>query len=330
MLLFVGTVACAESKPPPKSIDALRGAVYESRLAYEKAVTGGPGFSAYLVSYASAGLNVFALVAVPEGPRPAKGYPVLIANHGHHPDPPNYGVTKDGIVHRPGDYYRDVPALYAAHGFLVVMPDYRGHNASEGSAFTEGLLEAAYYAEDVLALLSAIDDIEQADADNIFMWGHSMGGEVTLRTLLATRRVKAASLWSSVGGDIWDQAYFYSRTDAPLATDSHEVEKPAIEALREQMATVDANYDWLAREPLVYLDMLSTPLIIHHAIGDRGAAYKWSERLAKELTLLDKPYVFYSYDSDEHFFSGADREAAVSRDVRFFRRSIGTPPATSP
>ena len=57
------------------------------------------------------------------------------------------------------------------------------------------------------------------------MWGHSMGGEVTLRSLLATSRVKAASIWSSVGGDIWDQSYYYSRYENPQAPDSSETPK---------------------------------------------------------------------------------------------------------
>ena len=72
------------------------------------------------------------MVAVPQTDRPPSGFPVLIANHGTHPDPPRYGYTGDGVDSRPGDYYRPIPELFTAQGFLVVMPDYRGHNDSEG------------------------------------------------------------------------------------------------------------------------------------------------------------------------------------------------------
>lgn len=316
-LLLLSAAACA--KPAPLSIDELRAVEFDVSLEFERTLAGGPGFTAYLVSYRSAGLKVHAMVAAPESPPPERGFPVLVANHGHHPNPPEYGITADGVDSRPGDYYREIPELYTGHGFLVVMPDYRGHNSSEGREFTEGMLESSYYTEDVLALLSAIADIDNADCENVFMWGHSMGGEVTLRALLATDRVKGASLWSSVGGDIWDQAYYYSRYEDPLASDSSDLRKAVIDRLRADIAALEGPFDWRASEPLQHLEYLATPLIIHHAVGDTGAAYKWSERLAKALYLRGLPYVFHSYTGSDHFFQGERRQQAAARDAAFFR-----------
>ncbi len=292
---------------------------YETALTVLRPLDDGPNFSAHLVAYESGGLELRALVAVPHAEPPAEGYPVLVANHGHHPDPPQYGISADGRDARPGDYYRSIPALYAGHGFIVVMPDYRGHNDSEGAEFTDGMLESAYYTEDVVALLAGLADIGEADLGNVFMWGHSMGGEVTLRALLVSTRVRGASLWSSVGGDIWDQAYYYSRYEDAHAPDGSDVPKRVIEELREDIAQFEPDFDMDSVEPLLYLDHLRTPLIIHHAVGDRGAAYKWSERLAKELYLRSLPYEFYTYAGSAHFFDAATRAQAVERDVAFFR-----------
>ncbi len=143
------------------------------------------------------------MVAVPNTPKPKAGYPVLVANHGFDPTP-------DSIVSRPGDYYRDVPDIYAREGFLVVMPDYRGHNITEGIEFTTGFLATNYYTLDVLALLSALPGLDDADLDKLFLWGHSLGGEIALRTLLVDGSFRGASLWSPVGGSLWEQAYHYS------------------------------------------------------------------------------------------------------------------------
>ncbi len=316
-LLGISTAACA--KPAPPSIEELQSKEFDTSLEFVRDLEPGPDFTAYLVAYRSAGLRVFAMVAVPETPPRAGGYPVLVANHGHHPDPPRYGITADGVDSRPGDYYRDIPALYTAHGFLVVMPDYRGHNTSEGIEFTDGLLESAYYTEDVLALLAGIDDLEHADADNIFMWGHSMGAEVTLRALLATKRVRGAALWSSVGGEIWDQAYYYSRYRDRLAPDASNVPKASIDDLRAQIAEFGGDYAWQDREPLFYLDSLIAPIIIQHSIGDKGALYVWSERLAKALYLRRHPYRFHGYSGDDHFFAPQLRHRAADRDAAFFR-----------
>jgi dipeptidyl aminopeptidase/acylaminoacyl peptidase len=317
LLLLMSASAC--SKPAPKSIDELRAEKRDVSLTLVGEIDGGPGFAAFLYSYPSAGLKVHALVAVPAEPGPENGYPVLIANHGHHPEPPRYGITAEGKDWRPGDYYRRIPELFVAQGFIVVMPDFRGHNNSEGLEFTEGMLESSYYTEDVLNLLDGLDSLEGADLENIFMWGHSMGGEVTLRSLLATDRIKGASMWSSIGGDIWDQSYYYSRYENVLTQDGSDVPKTVIEDLRKDVAGLDRNFDTAGVEPLHKLDYLRTPIIIHHSIGDRGAAYKWSERLAKELYLRGLSYEFYSYPGSDHFFQGEMQQQAVQRDADFFR-----------
>ncbi|MCP5092310.1 MAG: alpha/beta fold hydrolase [Gammaproteobacteria bacterium] len=321
--MLIATTAC--SKPAPKGIEELQAASRDTELTLVGEIEGGPGFDAFLYAYDSAGLRVYAMVAMPHAPKPDGGFPVLIANHGHHPDPPNYGITADGKDWRPGDYYRRIPELFVARKFAVVMPDYRGHNTSEGFEFTEGMLESSYYTEDVLNLMAGLDALPNIDTDMLFMWGHSMGGEVTLRALLATDRLRAASMWSSVGGDIWDQSYYYSRYEDPQAPDSSETPKSVIERLRGRIAELDEDFDYSTAEPLLHLDYLQTPIIIQHAIGDRGAAYKWSERLAKELYLRGKRYEFISYAGDDHLFQDTNLETAVDRDAEFFRSVTARP-----
>ena len=309
----------AAAKSPPLSIDELRAREYAARIEPVRPLAGGPGFDARLVSYLSSGLKVHALVATPRTGTPEGGFPVLVANHGHHPDPPRYGLTAEGVDARPGDYYRRIPELYARHGFLVVMPDYRGHSDSEGLEFTEGMLESLYYTEDVLALVSGLQGIPEADPENLFMWGHSMGGEVTLRALLATDGVRGASLWSSVGGDIWDQSFYYSRYKDHLAPDSSLVPKEVIDGLNRDIAGLGVPFDWRGSEPLRHLQYLSAPIILHHSLEDAGAPYKWSARLAKELYLRSHRYEFYSYPGKDHLFRGVSLEEAAERDAAFFR-----------
>lgn len=310
-----GLLAQPPGRPAPLSIEALRALKAGATLHVVRPLEEGPSFTAQLVSYRSGTFTVHAIVATPKSSPPARGFPVLVANHGTHPDPPRYGIGASGVDARPGDYYRPIPGLYASRGFIVVMPDYRGHNTSEGVEFARGFLASAYFTEDVLALVNALSGLRHANLDSVFMWGHSLGGEVTLRALVATGRVRGAALWSSVGGEIWDQAYYYSRHKAREAIDGSDVAKPQLDRLEEDIAALGAPYDWQAREPLRHLHLLRTPLILHHAIGDTGASYAWSERLAAQLAAAGLPYVFHSYPGTEHFFQGQAQQGAADRDV---------------
>lgn len=319
---LLASVACiAAEMRPPKAIDDLRSLPQAKLVGWlEQADT--PDYAARLMQYRSSGLTQHALVAIPHGTSPAGGYPVILANHGTHPNPRQYGISADGVDSRPGDYYRNVPAAYTQNGFLVIMPDYRGHNVSEGAEYARGLLATHYYTEDALGALSLVDEVPDANERNVFLWGHSLGGEVALRSLLAANGIRAASLWSTVGGSLWDQAYYYARYREPLADDRLDLAKGAVDSLRSDLERFGSGFDWRSGEPLRHLDRLATPVIVHHAIEDRGAAYDWSRSLAAELARLRKPYHFHSYAGDDHMFAGSQFDVAVSRDVAFFARHM--------
>ncbi|MDH5618936.1 MAG: alpha/beta fold hydrolase [Gammaproteobacteria bacterium] len=208
-------------------------------LNYERALDDGPSFSAYLVSYKSSGLRLHALVAVPNASTPADGFPVIVANHGYVPDPTRYGITAEGIDSRPGDYYRSVPELYASRGFLVVMPDYRGHNNSEGLEFTTMKQSVDYYAEDVIALLKLLGQVESVNPERVFMWSHSMGGAVTMRALLVTDLVRGASFWATT--PLQDLVPSLENLDVPIIV--HHSEDDASTASANSRALVRALED---------------------------------------------------------------------------------------
>lgn len=304
---------------PPTAIEQLlEASASASRPEFVRHLEDGPGFKASLVAYRVGGRRLHALVATPDTAAPREGFPILVALHGFHPNPPRYGYGQDGQDRRPGDYYRSVPGAYARAGFLVVMPDYRGHSNSEGVEFTSHPMAPAYYAEDVAGLLHGLAALPQADASRVFVWGHSMGGEVALRTVLAWPEVRAASLWSTTGGDAWEQAHHYDRMSSPLAQDSLSNPKPGLDRLRRALSDFGAGFRPEAREPLMHLGRLKTPLILHHALEDASTDHRWSARLARELYLRGQRYEFHTYRGSDHFFAEPQRSEAVERDIAFF------------
>lgn len=276
-----------------------------------------------VVSFSVDGLKQFALVLEPAGETPDDGWPVLLINHGHHPNPPQYGRVASGETDRPGDYYRALPTAFAKQGFMVVVPDFRGHNDSEGSQFARGALESNWYARDSIVAFNAIDLLPRASRKNRLMWGHSMGGAVTLRALLALKnRVKGASIWSSTTTDTWKSALYYS-LKSPGLNDSLSAEKPAIKRL---MADINAlPFDFKPEQADVnrYIAELETPLSIHHSVLDLNSTpYYWSVELAGKIYTLNKPYQFYSYAGDKHLFEGENLNLAIHRDVLFFKSRL--------
>jgi alpha-beta hydrolase superfamily lysophospholipase len=143
-------------------------------------------YSRYYVSYLSDGLKIYALMTVPSGEKPPTGWPVIIFNHGYIP-PGVYRTTERYIA------YVD---LIARSGYIVFRSDYRGHDRSEGEA--SGAYSTPGYTVDVLNAVASLKRSRDADPNRIGMWGHSMGGYITLRSMVINKDIKAGVIWAGV------------------------------------------------------------------------------------------------------------------------------------
>ncbi|MCC6283392.1 MAG: alpha/beta fold hydrolase [Saprospiraceae bacterium] len=328
LLLPLPSTSCfaqgrSKKKAPPISIEGLRQRSYESSLVFEKEMEGTAQCRADLMSYRSDGLKVYTLVNTPTTEAPKKGFPVLIFGHGYHPNPPKYGINPETKENRrPGDYYRGLPEAYAEKGYLVLTPDYRGHSNSEGYDFTQmGYLASNYYAIDVLNLIAALKSLPNADLKNIYYMGHSLGGDVGLKMLLATDNIRAASLWAPVVTDSWEQALFYGVF--------YDEKSDLVDTTRMQLYAghIDKNirklgYPYTAEEgdPINYIADINLPLIIHHAKEDDVVPFTWSVGLAAKLYKFKKVFELYSYNSPDHLLQNDMRAKAVERDLAFFQK----------
>lgn len=321
-------------------VETLKSRNYEAsfKMAGLSPLSGGSGpkdYSSHLLSYESDGLKQYALMNLPKTKKPERGFPVLIFGHGFHPEPKKYGLNKvTNLTHRPGDYYRGIPAAFAEQGFVVLAPDYRGHANSEGYEYTrKSYLSSAYYAIDVLHLLDALPGLKDIDQNNIFYLGHSMGGEVGLRVFLSTgNKIKAASLWSPAVATTHEKALYYGRRRSkdesvtPQVMQSYLGEAVSLDDLgpgdESRGKTVGAG---LAQQlelidPVHYVEQLSVPVIVQHAEGDQSAPIQWSESLVAKLAAADIDFEFYAYPTSNHLFEDDNFALAIERDLAFFRK----------
>jgi dienelactone hydrolase len=173
----------------PYTIAGLRQRDYRSgEIAIREILLESQHFTRYLIEYPSEGLSVTGIMQVPaEGEAP---FPVVVMNHGF------FSRT----VYQSGDGTDRAAEFLNRRGYLTLSSDYRSWGGSDTaeSLFYSGLVI------DVINLMNAIPSIPQADPGRIGMWGHSMGGGVTLKVLTVDPRVKAAVLYSPVSGDFAD------------------------------------------------------------------------------------------------------------------------------
>ncbi|NLF66957.1 MAG: alpha/beta fold hydrolase, partial [Chloroflexi bacterium] len=164
----------------PLSIEVMRQQEYPgSELVFEQTLPAGNGYSQYIVSYLSEGNKIYALLTIPFGEKPASGWPVIIFNHGFIPPE----------IYRTTERYEAYVAAFASAGYMVLRSDYRGHGNSEGEA-TGGYGSPAYTV-DVLNGMASVLRHPDADPNRVGMWGHSMGGHVTLRAMVVSDQIKA-------------------------------------------------------------------------------------------------------------------------------------------
>ncbi len=247
---------------------------------------------------------------------------------------------------------------YAKEGFVVVFPDYRGHGYSETNGKTEGhwqldrygnrvvdrkgehvprildndglrfggWLYTAHYTIDVLHLISALGSISnppeglRVDQDNLFLWGRSLGGDVTARAMTVSDRVTAASLWVPATMSLWDQAHHY-HFDSQCCADGFSLEALFVE-LQKYNAVNDT--DLVARDldPANFIHQVDNPVLIQVSIDDTGVRSAWGIQYQYALQAQGVPAKLRVYEGDDHIFRGEVLEEAIRADLAFFRANM--------
>lgn len=291
-------------------IESLRQRVYPgSEIVIEQTLTSGVNYERYISSYLSEGLKIYALLTVPQGEKPADGWPVVVFNHGYIP-PDEYRTTERYVAYVDG---------FARNGYIVLRSDYRGHGDSEGEA--RGAYDSPAYTIDVLNAVAAMQDYPDADPERIGMWGHSMGGSITLQVMVATQDVKAGVIWAGMSGtysDIleWRRHRFGDRP-TPTPHPDGRAGRGALSLVSEYGTPEENPAFWAAISATSYLSDVSGPIQIHHGTADGSVPYEWSETLYSQLQAVGKTVEFYGYEGDDHNLSN-HFGTAMARSVQFF------------
>ena len=296
--------------PHPLEINAMRNRDYPgSVVILETVLDPGVNYNRYIVSYLSDGLKIYALMTVPNGEKPATGWPVVIFNHGF--IPPDVYVTTERYI-----AYVD---LIARSGYIVFRSDYRGHGNSEGEA--GGAYSRPDYTVDVLNAVSAMKQYPDADPNRIGMWGHSMGGYITLRSMVITDDIKAGVIWAGVVGSYEDLLYNWRRGTGGSVPPTP---RPGSwrTSLVEQYGTPEENPGfWDSISANAYLADISGPIQLHHGTNDADVPLLFSENLFYQMLDAGQYVELYKYEGDNHNISNYF-STAMQRTIEFFDRYV--------
>jgi dipeptidyl aminopeptidase/acylaminoacyl peptidase len=292
----------------------LRQQKYEgSDIVIEQKLAGGANYDRFITSYLSEGLKIYALLTVPRGQRPATGWPVIVFNHGYIP-PSQYRTTERYVAYVDG---------FARAGYIVFRPDYRGHGSSEGSP--TGAYGSPSYVIDVLNAAASVKRYEAADPGRIGMWGHSMGGWITLRAMVVSPDIKAGVIWGGVVGAYEDLLAHWRRNRPgapPGASTSRGGWRNSL--VREYGEPSENPGFWRTLSPNHFLTDLAGPIQLYHARGDASVPVKLSEVLYEQGQAAGMPIELITYPGDNHNISG-NFNRAMAGSVAFFDRWVKRP-----
>jgi len=294
----------------PLSIEYLRSKQFPgSRIEVIDTIFINESYSKYIISYNSDGNTLYAALAVPQSDDSKNTFPLIILNHGYIP-PDNYDNTKKYV------WYID---FLARNGFVVCMPDYRGHGNSEGIPtppyFTND------YLTDLMNALNSAVQLEYVDTTNIFTWGHSMGGTLTQQAMVIDNRIKAGVIWGGVVGTYKDMFYTYQDKTPWVRKGGFIIQM--MKELENQYGEFSLENDfWKAISPIAHLNEISGPVQLHHARYDPSVPVELSIAFAQHMENAEQPVEFFIYNSSDHNIGNPHFEEAMQRTVDFYKKYV--------
>lgn len=275
------------------TIDGLRARTYGDGgpLTVLRVLSETPAFTRELFEYRSDGLRITGQLTRPRGEGP---WPVIILNHGYFPLD----------VYRTGYDTQHASDYLATRGYLTLAPDFRSH---AGSDRAPNIFKAGHVI-DTLNLLPLAQALPEAQPGKVGMWGHSNGGEITLKAMLVSDQIAAGLIYAPASSFLADSYAAYS-SDQVVWDSSNTADYPITPEQAPEL------YARLSVFP--HLAYIQAPVQWHHGAAD-PVPPAWSETPHNRLLELGKPSERFLYPGGSHSLTGADKALYLERTAAFF------------
>lgn len=215
----------------------------------------------------------------------------------------------DQETFKTGDGTRRVADVLSQNGYITIAPDFLGYGSSDEEA--QNIFETRFQTYTlVLSLIKSLDQVDNWDKENIFLWGHSNGGQIALTILEITQEYYSTVLWAPVSKQFPYSILFYT---------DQSVDRGKL--IRSELANFEENYNPDLYSLDLYLDSINAPIQIHQGLADDAVPVVWSDELVENLEDLEKEVTYYKYSGTDHNMVPS-WETIVNRDLEFFKNNI--------
>ena len=217
--------------------------------------------------------------------------------------------------------YADYVDYLARNGFVVFKIDLRGHGNSEGEA--GGGYYGSDYVVDTLNARAALESSDFVNPKNIGLWGHSMAGNIVLRSMAARPEIPAGVIWAGAVYTYVDMAKYGIQDNSYRPPITNTQRQRARRELFEKYGSPSAQSSfWRLVAPTTYLNDLKGAIQLNHAVDDDVVNVGYSRDLVELLDRTSVPHEIKEYDSGGHNISGQNFALAMENTVNFFKKYL--------
>jgi dipeptidyl aminopeptidase/acylaminoacyl peptidase len=267
-----------------------------------------PEYTSYLFTYTSEGKRISGQLNLPNLSRTM---PVVVMARGY--------VEKEQYTTGVGT--KNAAAVYAKHGYITLAPDFSGYGESDpedANALGARLTKPV----EIIDLIDSLHSLPQVDTNQVYLWGHSNGGQIMLsvaeilgrrsdQSAVRSVQVRGLTLWAPVSKPFPYNILYY--TD-----DADDQGK----WLRHEIAQFEGTYDAYEYSLDRHLDWIAVPIQLQQGTADEAVPVSWSRALRDQLKEHEKMIQYYEYPGADHNLRPA-WDTVVQRDLAWFGELAG-------